>query len=111
VNYSTSPGTSIDRKRGANLNAVIEMNKLIALIAIPIIWVLGLMVLGLILGLRQALVLYLFSITAVSDQLLYSIESQYRERAVNGPLRKPVIPPLWDGKAAKRIVDIIVKSI
>ena len=63
--------------------------------ATPIMWVLSLMVLGLILGRRQerkrlcfigriliitaALVLYLFSIPAVSDRLLYSLESQHRQ--------------------------------
>jgi uncharacterized SAM-binding protein YcdF (DUF218 family) len=71
------------------------MDKLIALVATPIMWVLGLIVLGLILGLRQqrkrlcfvgriliiaaGLVLYLFSIPAISDRLLYSLESQYRQ--------------------------------
>ena len=71
------------------------MYKLIALMATPIMWVLGLMVLGLILGLRQrrkrlcfigriliivaGLVLYLFSIPAISDRLLYSLESQHRQ--------------------------------
>ena len=71
------------------------MNKLITLMATPIMWVLGLMALGLILGLRQRrkrlcfvgrimiivawLVIYLFSIPAVSDRLLYSLESQYRQ--------------------------------
>jgi len=69
--------------------------KLIALMATPIMWVLGLIVLGSILGLRQqrkrlcfvgrfliiaaGLVLYLFSIPAISDRLLYSLESQYRQ--------------------------------
>lgn len=63
--------------------------------ATPIGWVLCLIVLGLTLGRRQerkrlcffgrfliiaaALVLYLFSIPAISDRLLYSLESQYRQ--------------------------------
>ena len=75
------------------------MYQLIASIATPIMWVLGLMVLGLILGLRQrrkmlcfvgrlliivaGLVLYLFSIPAISDRLLYSLESQHRQPDVD----------------------------
>jgi len=71
------------------------MYKLIALMATPIMWVLCLIVLGLILGLRQrrkrlclvgrfliitaGLALYLFSIPAISNQLLYSLESQHRQ--------------------------------
>lgn len=63
--------------------------------ATPIMWVLGLIVLGLILGLRPqrkrlcfvgriliiaaGLVLYLFSIPAISDRLLCSLESQHRQ--------------------------------
>ncbi len=38
------------------------------------------------------------------------ILAAYRN-ATSGNWREPQIPPLWDGKAAKRIVDIIVKSI
>jgi len=75
------------------------MYELIALLATPIMWALGLIVLGLILGLRQrrkklfflgriliiaaGLVLYLFSIPAISDRLLYSLESQYRQPDVD----------------------------
>ena len=75
------------------------MYQLIASIATPIMWVLGLMALGLILGLRQrrkmlcfvgrlliivaGLVLYLFSIPAISDRLLYSLESQHRQPDVD----------------------------
>ena len=75
------------------------MYELIALLATPIMWVLGLIALGLIFGLRQrrkrlyflgriliivaGLVLYLFSIPAVSDRLLYSLESQYRQPDVD----------------------------
>jgi len=71
------------------------MYKLIALMAAPIIWVLSLITLGLILELRQqrkkypiigrfliilaGLVLYLFSIPAISNLLLYSLESQYQQ--------------------------------
>jgi MYXO-CTERM domain-containing protein len=71
------------------------MYELIALLATPIMWVLGLILLGLIFGLRQrrkklyflgriliiaaGLALYLFSIPAISDRLLYSLESQYRQ--------------------------------
>lgn len=71
------------------------MYKLIALFTTPVVWVLGLIVLGFIFGLMQkrkklyffgrvliifaGLVLYLFSIAAVSDRLLYSLESQYRQ--------------------------------
>ena len=70
------------------------MYQLIASMATPIMWVLGLLVLGLILRLRPqkkrlcffgqfliitaGLVLYVFSIPAISDRLLYSLESQYR---------------------------------
>ena len=75
------------------------MYELIALLTTPIMWVLGLMVLGLIFGLRQrrkklyflgriliiaaGLVLYLFSIPAISDRLLYSLESQCRQPNVD----------------------------
>ncbi|HCO93567.1 MAG TPA: hypothetical protein DIU00_06390 [Phycisphaerales bacterium] len=75
------------------------MYELIALLTTPIIWVLGLIVLGLIFGLKQrrkklcflgriliivaGLVLYLFSISAISDRLLYSLESQYRQPHVD----------------------------
>ncbi len=38
------------------------------------------------------------------------ILAAYRN-ATSGNWREPQIPPLWDGKAAKRIVEIIVKSI
>ena len=71
------------------------MYKLIALMATPIIWVLSLITLGLVLELRQqrkkylikgriliilaGLVLYLFSIPAISNLLLYSLESQYHQ--------------------------------
>ncbi len=30
---------------------------------------------------------------------------------MSGQARKPGIPPLWDGKAAERIVEIIVKQL
>jgi len=69
------------------------MYKLIALMATPIVWILGLILLGLVLGLSRrrkrlnflgriliigaALVLYLLSIPAISQRLLYSLESQY----------------------------------
>jgi len=75
------------------------MYELIALMATPIVWVLGLIVLGLIFGLRQqrkrlyflgriliivaGLILYLFSIPAISDRLLYSLENQYRQPDVD----------------------------
>jgi len=36
---------------------------------------------------------------------------QAYKRAVNGPLRKPVIPPLWDGRAAERIVKILLEEL
>ena len=71
------------------------MDKLVESMATPIMWVFVLMVSGLILGLRQrrkrlcfvgriliitaGLVLYLFSIPAISDRLLYSLESQHRQ--------------------------------
>jgi len=71
------------------------MDKLAESIATPIVCVLVLMVLGLILELRQqrkrlcfvgriliiaaGLVLYLFSIPAISDRLLCSLESQHRQ--------------------------------
>jgi len=75
------------------------MYELIALLATPIMWVLGLIVLGLVFGLSQrrkklcflgriliiaaGLILYLFSIPAISDRLLYSLESQYRQPDVD----------------------------
>ncbi len=39
-----------------------------------------------------------------------TIIQAYR-RAVNGDWRKPVIPPLWDGRAAKRIVRILLEEL
>ena len=36
---------------------------------------------------------------------------QAYKRAVNGPLRKPVTPPLWDGRAAERIVKILLEEL
>jgi uncharacterized SAM-binding protein YcdF (DUF218 family) len=70
------------------------MYELIESMATPIIWVLGLIVFGLILRLRPqrkrlcffgqflivaaGLILYVFSIPAISERLLYSLESQNR---------------------------------
>lgn len=70
------------------------MYEIISSTATPVVWVLGLMVFGAILKLKAqrkslsilgrifiitaGLVLYLFSIRAISDRLLYSLESQYR---------------------------------
>jgi len=31
--------------------------------------------------------------------------------AVNGSWRKPVIPPLWDGRAAERIVKVLLEEL
>jgi len=39
-----------------------------------------------------------------------TIIQAYR-RAVNGDWRKPVIPPLWDGRAAERIVRILLEEL
>lgn len=39
-----------------------------------------------------------------------TIIQAYR-RAVNGAWRKPVIPPLWDGRAAERIVRILLEEL
>jgi UDP-N-acetylglucosamine 2-epimerase (non-hydrolysing) len=36
---------------------------------------------------------------------------QAYKRAVNGSLNKPVIPPLWDGHAAERIVKTLLKEL
>jgi UDP-N-acetylglucosamine 2-epimerase (non-hydrolysing) len=35
---------------------------------------------------------------------------QAYQRAVNGTLHKPMVPPLWDGRAAERIVGILLKE-
>jgi uncharacterized SAM-binding protein YcdF (DUF218 family) len=91
--------TSTDYQKSATLKTVTEMYKLIALMATPIIWVLSLITLGLILELRQqrkkylstgriliilaGLVLYLFSIPAISGRLLFSLENQNRQPNVD----------------------------
>ena len=36
---------------------------------------------------------------------------QAANNLIKGATFKPKIPPLWDGKAAKRIVEIIIKNV